>query len=137
MAEVALNHDAAVATGTPKPRLRNPLHALLRQPKVVFAGGFILLLILLALFAPLIAPHAPLDQDLLSGPLPPGGFTGAQPGYWLGTDDLGRDVLSRLIYGTRVALTVAFVAAAAAAVLGTVLGLFAGFYGGAVDAIVS
>jgi ABC-type dipeptide/oligopeptide/nickel transport system permease subunit len=137
MAEVALDHKAAVPANPPTPRRRSALRALLAQSKVVFAGGFILFLILLALFAPLIAPHDPLDQDLLSGTLPPAGFTGAQPGYWFGTDDLGRDVLSRLIYGTRVALIVAFVAAAAAALLGTVLGLFAGFYGGVVDAIVS
>jgi dipeptide transport system permease protein len=78
-----------------------------------------------------------LEQDLLAGTLPPMGFTGAEPGFLLGTDDLGRDVLSRLIFGTRIALIVAFVASALAALLGTMLGLFAGYFRGATDAAVS
>jgi dipeptide transport system permease protein len=111
--------------------------ALMGQPKVVFGGGFIVFLILLALFSPFIAPHDPLAQDLMSGTLPPIGFKDHDPGFLLGTDDLGRDVLSRLIYGTRIALTVAFVAATLAAVFGTLFGLLAGYYRGITDAAVS
>lgn len=110
---------------------------LLAEPKVLLGGGFILLLVILALFAPWIAPKDPLEQDLMLGTLPPVGFAGAEPGYYLGTDDLGRDVLSRLIYGSRIALTVAFVAATLAALVGTALGLLAGWYGGWVDTVVS
>jgi ABC-type dipeptide/oligopeptide/nickel transport system permease subunit len=117
--------------------MRKGFRAALREPKVVVAGGFILLLILLAIFAPWIAPKDPLEQDLMLGTLPPVTYSGAEPGYWFGTDDLGRDVLSRLIHGARVALTVAFVAAGLAALLGTVLGLLAGWYGGWVDAVIS
>ncbi len=62
---------------------------------------------------------------------------GAEPGHWLGTDDLGRDILSRVIYGSRVALTVAFVAATLAAAFGSALGLVAGWRRGWVDAAVS
>jgi peptide/nickel transport system permease protein len=113
------------------------LSRLLGDRKVVIAGGFILLLVILAIFAPLIAPVDPLAQDLLSAELPPHGFANADPQFLLGTDDLGRDVLSRLIFGARIALTVAFVAATLAAVLGTVLGLAAGWYGRWVDSIVS
>lgn len=121
-----------------KPRQRRqPFGALRREPKVVFGGGFILLLIVMALFAPWIAPRDPLEQDLMLGSLPPAGFSGAEPGYYLGTDDLGRDVLSRLIYGCRIALTVAFVAASLAALIGTLLGLVAGWYGGWMDVVVS
>src|SRR5271169_2713136 len=105
----------------PKRRHAEALAALSREPKVVGGGGFIVLLVVAALVAPLISPHDPLEQDLMSGTLPPIGFAGAQAGFPFGTDDLGRDVLSRLIYGTRVALTVAFVAAALAALLGTAL----------------
>ncbi|MGV3552109.1 ABC transporter permease [Rhizobium sp.] len=117
--------------------MRKALRAAIREPKVVIAGGFILLLILTAIFAPWIAPKDPLEQDLMLGTLPPAGYDGAEPGYWFGTDDLGRDVLSRLIHGTQTALTVAFVAAGLAALLGTTLGLLAGWYRGWVDAVIS
>jgi ABC-type dipeptide/oligopeptide/nickel transport system permease subunit len=113
------------------------LRACTRDPKVIIGGGFILFLAFLAIAAPLIAPKDPLEQDLILGVTPPHGFVGAEPGYWLGTDDLGRDVLSRLIFGSRVALTVAFVAASLAALLGTVLGLLAGWHRGWVDAAIS
>ena len=113
------------------------LRACLAEPKVVIGGGFILFLLVLAIFAPWIAPKDPLEQDLILGATPPVWMAGAEPGYWLGTDDLGRDMLSRVIYGSRVALTVAFVAASLAAALGSVLGLLAGWRGGWVDAIVS
>lgn len=127
---------AAGAIAVPS-RIARTRRALARQPKVVWGGGFILFLIALALLAPWIAPHDPLAQDLMSGTLPPIGFADHDPGYLLGTDDLGRDVLSRLIYGTRIALTVAFIAAALAALFGTLLGLLAGYYGGVTDTIVS
>jgi peptide/nickel transport system permease protein len=109
----------------------------MHDPKVVCAGGFILLLIVLAIGAPLIAPHDPLAQDLLFATVPPAGFSGAEPGYLLGTDGLGRDVLSRVIYGSRVSLTVAFVAAGLACVIGSLLGLLAGYFGAFVDAVIS
>jgi peptide/nickel transport system permease protein len=117
--------------------MRKAPRAALREPKVVIAGGFILLLILMAIFAPWIAPKDPLEQDLMLGTLPPANYDGAEPGYWFGTDDLGRDVLSRLIHGSRIALIVAFVAAGLAALLGTVLGLLAGWYRGWVDVVIS
>jgi peptide/nickel transport system permease protein len=113
------------------------LRALLGEPKVVLGGGFILFLIVLAILAPFIAPKDPLEQDLLSGTLPPFWENGADPNFLLGTDDLGRDVLSRLIFGSRIALIVAFVAASLAAVIGTLLGLVAGWYGGWADRVIS
>jgi len=110
---------------------------LLGDRKVVAAGSFLLILIVAALAAPLIAPRDPLDQNLMLATLPPAGFAGAEPGYVLGTDDLGRDVLSRLIFGTRVSLTVAFIAAGLAALLGSWLGLVAGFLGEGIDSLIS
>lgn len=104
-----------------------------RDLRIWLAGGFILCLILVAVFAPLLAPFDPLEQDLMLATAAPG----VEPGHWLGTDSLGRDVLSRLIYGTRIALTVAFVAAVLACLLGTTLGLLAGYYRGWADAGVS
>jgi peptide/nickel transport system permease protein len=134
---------AEVPVATPQgsrmslPTLRAVALPLLREPKVLVGGGFILLLTLIALFAPWLAPKPPLEQDLMLATVPPAGLAGAEPGYWLGTDGLGRDVLSRLIYGTQIALTVAFVAASLAALVGTVLGLLAGWYGGWIDTVVS
>jgi ABC-type dipeptide/oligopeptide/nickel transport system permease subunit len=123
---------------TPGPSLAaRRLGAVLAEPKAYLGGGFILMLLLIAIFAPLVAPKNPLDQDLMLASLPPAGLAGAEPGFWLGTDDLGRDVLSRLIYGARVALIVAFVAASLAALVGSALGLIAGWYRGWVDAAIS
>lgn len=101
------------------------------------AGGWLLIALLAAIFAPLVAPHDPLAQDLMLERLPPFWLQGAEPGYWLGTDSLGRDLLSRLIYGGRVAFVVAFAAAIAACVVGSALGLIAGYFGGWADRIVS
>ena len=78
-----------------------------------------------------------MEQDLLYSFLPPFWDAGADPLYPLGTDSLGRDILSRLIHGAQVALLVALVAASLACLLGTALGLAAGFYGGKVDIAVS
>ena len=113
------------------------LRACARDARVVAGGGFILLLLILAIGAPWIAPKDPLEQDLILGVTPPFGFADAEPGHWLGTDDLGRDVLSRVIWGSRVALTVAFAASFLAATLGATLGLLAGWYRGGTDATIS
>src|ERR1700741_2329258 len=98
------------ADATPHPCARPAivmLKALFLDPKIALGGGFLVLLALLAVFAPLIAPHDPLEQDLMAATMPPWGFAGGDSTHLLGTDDLGRDVLSRLIFGSRVALTVA------------------------------
>jgi dipeptide transport system permease protein len=105
--------------------------------RVVFGGAVLLLLVIAALGAPWLAPHDPLDQDLVNSLLPPFWSEGGDRAFLLGTDSLGRDLLSRLIYGARVALTVAVVAALLAAILGTVLGLLAGFFGGWIDSLIA
>lgn len=104
-----------------------------RDPRIWLAGGFILLLVFAAILAPALSPFDPLEQDLLAATAAPGQETG----HWLGTDSLGRDVLSRLIFASRIALTVALVAALLACLLGTSLGLLAGYLGGGVDLIIS
>jgi ABC-type dipeptide/oligopeptide/nickel transport system permease subunit len=95
------------------------------------------LLVLAALLAPVLAPHDPLEQDLLSAQLPPIWMRGSDPAYIFGTDTLGRCVLSRLIYSTRTAVVVALVAASLAALIGTAFGLLAGSFGGWVDQLIS
>jgi peptide/nickel transport system permease protein len=107
------------------------------SPRLWLAGGWLLLALLAAIFAPLIAPQDPLAQDLMLERLPPFWLDGAEPGYWLGTDSLGRDLLSRLIFGGRIAFIVAFAAATSACLLGSALGLIAGYFGGWADRIIS
>ena len=109
---------------------------LLGNWRVLLGGLLLLLLVLAALLAPDIAPFDPLDQDLGAQLAAPDWRFGADA-HALGTDSLGRDVLSRLIWGSRVALTVALVAGVLTALLGTLLGLAAGFFGGVVDAAIS
>ncbi|HWA12040.1 MAG TPA: ABC transporter permease [Burkholderiales bacterium] len=109
---------------------------LLKDGKVAFGLGVIALMLVAALAAPWLAPHDPLEQDLLNAfqaPL----WKGGDASHALGTDSLGRDILSRLVYGARPALIVAFVAALCAGLLGTALGLAAGYFGGRVDAAIS
>ncbi|WP_394688852.1 ABC transporter permease [Hoeflea sp.] len=101
------------------------------------SGLWLGLMALLALFAPLISPHDPLAQDLFAGRLPPFWADGADPAYLLGTDSLGRDVLSRIIHGARIAFSVALVAGMATALVGSLLGLLAGYMRGWVDVVIS
>jgi dipeptide transport system permease protein len=102
-----------------------------------FGATVLLVLAVLALAAPLLSPHDPLEQDLLNTFQPPAWLENGASAFLLGTDSLGRDVLSRLIFGARAAITVAVVAAVLAGVLGSLLGLLAGFLGGKVDAVIS
>ena len=97
------------------------------------SGGWLGLLALAALLAPVLAPQDPLAQDLFLGRLPPFWLPGAEPGFYLGTDSLGRDVLSRLLHGARVALAVALIAGSLTCLIGATLGLLAGFLRGWVD----
>ena len=90
----------------------------------------ILGLVFLAIFAPLLAPHSPYVGDLANARLMTPG-----PGHWLGTDDQGRDILSRLIYGSRLTLQVVLLVAVIAAPLGLLVGTVAGYAGGWVDAV--
>ena len=118
-------------------KTRAVLDELRDNPQLVFGGTMLVFFVAVAVFAPLLAPHDPVDQDLLNQLLPPFWADRAEPAFPLGTDNLGRDVLSRLIYGTRPALIVMVLGATLAALLGSLLGLFAGYYGGWVDNFVS
>jgi len=92
---------------------------------------------LLALFADRIAPRSPVSQQILLRLKPPGFVDPrTKATMWLGTDHLGRDILSRIVYGARVSLAVSLPAVLASALLGVALGLLAGYYGGWLDAVV-
>ncbi|MCS6931827.1 MAG: ABC transporter permease [Acetobacteraceae bacterium] len=108
----------------------------LRSPRVVIGGALVLAVAVAALLAPWIAPHDPQEQDLLNTLLPPAWAAGGDPAYPLGTDQLGRCVLSRLLFGARIALYVAVLAASGAMLLGTALALLAGTLGGRTDALI-
>jgi ABC-type dipeptide/oligopeptide/nickel transport system permease subunit len=104
---------------------------------LAFGGTVLAALILVAIFAPRLAPHDPMEQDLLNQYLPPAWWAGGDPAHVLGTDNLGRDLLSRLIYGSRPALLVMALGATLSGLVGVTLGLLAGYFGGMVDQIVS
>jgi peptide/nickel transport system permease protein len=114
----------------------NVLAYCLRSPRVLIALGMVLSIGACAIFAGSLAPHDPGEQNLLSILTPPIWQAGGDPNFPLGTDSLGRDVLSRLIYGARTALLVAFFASLGAMIIGTILAHFSGYFGGAVDWII-
>ncbi len=104
----------------------------LRQEPVAMASAVVLLLIVCAaVFAPWLAPADPFKASMLKRLVPIG-----SPGYWLGTDELGRDMLTRLMYGGRLSLLMGVVPVFAAFVIGTSLGLFAGYVGGRTNMVI-
>ncbi|WP_165855650.1 ABC transporter permease [Marinobacter sp. JSM 1782161] len=109
----------------------------LADPLVWTGGGALLVLSVIALFAPVLAPHDPNEQDLLNVLLPPMWADAGSADYPLGTDGLGQCVLSRLIYSTRVVVMIAVTAPIGAAVLGCLLALVAGYCGGWIDWLIN
>ena len=100
----------------------------LKKNRLAVVSGIILIILLvLAIFAPWIAPHSYAYQNLELGAV------GPSSSYWLGTDTLGRDQFSRILYGARVSLLVGFVATAVALLIGVSWGIVAGFFGGKID----
>jgi len=96
-----------------------------------------IILILTAFFAPIFAPHDPYEQQIESRLLPPFWIEGGLSQFPLGTDHLGRDLLSRIMYGSRVSLSVGIAAVILQVIIGVILGLLAGYCGGKVDSIIS
>jgi peptide/nickel transport system permease protein len=112
-------------------RLRQGLRVFRGNRLATVGGAIVLLLVLVALFGPLIAPYGYNDQDLSSKLLPPSWQ------HVMGTDDFGRDVLTRLIYGAQVSLRVGVLSVVGSLVVGTILGAIAGYYGGWRDSLIS
>jgi peptide/nickel transport system permease protein len=100
---------------------------------VLILGAFVFI----AIFADVIAPYSPIKNHLEDSLIPPVWQEGGTSAYLLGTDQLGRDILSRLIYGARTSLIVVVISIFCSGVLGTVLGILAGYKGGWVDAVIS
>jgi len=113
------------------------LRELLKRPPALFGVFTIVMAILWAFIPDLFSPLDPLNQDLERYLKPPG-FRDAQGNtYWLGTDQLGRDIVSRIIWGARVSLTVGFAAVFISGFIGITMGLIAGYFGGKIDAVIS
>jgi peptide/nickel transport system permease protein len=92
--------------------------------------------LLVAIFAPSLTPHDPFAQDLNLRLIPPWWMDGSQPAHLLGTDQIGRDYLSRLIYGTRISMLIGVLTVITSGAIGITLGIIGGFYGGRTDDVV-
>jgi peptide/nickel transport system permease protein len=118
----------------------SPLSVVLKRMWQLRMGvfGFLLVLLLIgsAIFAPVVATHDPLEQDIISRLTPPSFLEGGDSTYLLGTDQLGRDLFSRIVYGARISLMIGLSAVLVSMVIGVLLGLAAGYFGGKVDAVV-
>lgn len=111
--------------------MRRGIRRFLRDKRAWFGCGVLFTIIVAALLAPWIAQYDPLQIDMRAFQSPP------SSSHWLGTDSVGRDVFSRLLYGARVSLTVCLIAMTINVTVGTVLGALAGYFGGATDQVIS
>jgi len=103
----------------------------------MFAGTILALIVLMALLAPLLAPHDPYAQDLSKRIVPPFWYEGGSWEHILGTDGMGRDYLSRIMFGAQVSLLIGISAAFISGIIGSLLGVVAGYFGGRVDMVIS
>jgi peptide/nickel transport system permease protein len=109
---------------------------IMRKLTLIIPATILAIVVLVAIFAPLLAPYDPTKSKMLERRIPPVFMEGGSTAHLLGTDNLGRDTLSRLIYGARVSLSVSLLAIFITAVVGTILGILAGYLGGRVDAFI-
>ena len=119
------------------PAWRRGLRRSLGHRGLVIGSVILALIVLAALFAPWLAPHDPYAQEVTQRLIPPAWYAKGSWEHLLGTDKLGRDYLSRLLYGARVSLSIGLAAALISGLIGTTMGVLAGYYGGRVDAVVS
>ena len=108
----------------------------LRHPGLLIGLALVLIALLCAVFSPLIATHDPFAQDLSKKLLPPAWMEGGSTEHIFGTDSLGRDFFSRIVYGAQVTMTVGFGATIMSGIIGSILGILGGYYGGRVDTVV-
>lgn len=119
------------------PKRRSMRQRIWQNKAMVVGGGLLLAIVIVAIFAPWLSPHDPYTQDLAYRTVPPVWY---EKGSWLhplGTDQLGRDYLSRLFYGARISLLIGASVALISGLIGTAMGMLAGYFGGKVDMVVS
>ncbi|MGR5541612.1 ABC transporter permease, partial [Vibrio campbellii] len=112
------------------------IYYFVRDKVAMFSFAVFLAFLFAALAAPLIAPSDPYDLgsiDIMNSELPPSWLDGGEPEFLLGTDEQGRDILSTILYGSRLSLTIGFLAVGLQLFLGIVIGLSAGYFGGRID----
>ncbi|KFC78992.1 permease component of an ABC superfamily dipeptide transporter [Ewingella americana ATCC 33852] len=124
------------AAPTPMPPMREFWHYFKRNKGAVTGLVYIIIMLVIAIGANVIAPHGPAEQFRDALLRPPVWQEGGSWKFLLGTDDVGRDILSRLMYGARLSLLVGCLVVVLSLILGVVFGLFAGYYGGVVDATI-
>jgi peptide/nickel transport system permease protein len=130
----SIGSPAAVAGRTlaaPRARVRGRIPSVRRNLNVVIPGAFLLLVLVITVLAPVIAPYDPNELNMSMA------LTGPSGEHWLGTDQLGRDQLSRLIYGGQSTLYLAVMAVIATVTIGTAVGLVSGYFGGKLDLLTS
>ncbi|MFN8456247.1 MAG: ABC transporter permease [Anaerolineae bacterium] len=113
------------------------LRSLMRSPVGLTGMILVIMMVIMALAAPLLAPHDPAKINIKARLAPPAWSQGGDPAFLLGTDQLGRDLLSRIIYGSRISLLIGLGGVVVAMVVGVFLGLLSGFFGGLLDTIIS
>jgi peptide/nickel transport system permease protein len=104
-----------------------------RRFTMLLGAAIVSIALLVAIFAPYLTPHDPFAQDLNLRMIPPVWMDGSQPAHLLGTDQIGRDYLSRLIYGTRISMLIGVLTVITSGLIGITLGIIGGFYGGRTD----
>ena len=113
------------------------LRSLMRSPVGLLGIILVSLAVIMAVAAPMLAPHEPTKLNIKTRLIPPAWSEGGDPSFLLGTDQLGRDLLSRVIYGSRISLLIGLGGVAVALVIGVLLGLISGFFGGISDTVIS
>ena len=125
-----------ITSPAPKTPLQEFWHYFCQNRGAVIGLAFITVVFFASVFADVIAPFDPIEQNRAALLLPPMWFEGGNSAYILGTDDIGRDILSRIIYGARLSVFIGLIIVLLSCVFGVILGLLAGYYGGMIDIII-
>lgn len=128
--------STTLSAPAPKTPLQEFWHYFCQNRGAVIGLTFIAIVLFAAIFAGWVAPYDPIEQNRAALLLPPAWLEGGNTSYLLGTDDIGRDMLSRIIYGARLSVFIGLIIVLLSCVLGVILGVLAGYYGGIIDILI-
>ena len=128
--------STTLSAPAPKTPLQEFWHYFCQNRGAVIGLTFIAIVLFATIFAGWVAPYDPIEQNRAALLLPPAWLEGGNTSYLLGTDDIGRDMLSRIIYGARLSVFIGLVIVLLSCVLGVILGVLAGYYGGIIDILI-